>query len=335
MDIYAYPRSGECPLAGIPLLDVKDLRTYFYTEGTAVPAVDSVSFVLQAGETLGIVGESGSGKSLTALSIMRLIPSPPAKIVGGKVLFKGEDLLLKGEDEMRRVRGKEISMVFQEPMTSLNPVLTIGTQISEAIMLHQGASKKEALKKSEHLLHLCKVSLPRKRLRQYPHELSGGMRQRAMIAMALACNPSLLIADEPTTALDVTVQAQILELILELQEKTGTAVLFITHDLGVISEVADRVAVMYCGRIVEYGLTKDVLRAPLHPYTKGLLASLPSINGPKKPLKPIKGTVPSPHDIPTGCRFAPRCDCTKAHCKHIEPVITRLDGRLVRCHNVS
>lgn len=334
MDIYAYPQSGECPLAGMPLLEVKDLRTCFYIEGTAVPAVDSVSFALQAGETLGIVGESGSGKSVTALSIMRLIPYPPAKIVGGKVLFKGEDLLLKDEDEMRRVRGKEISMVFQEPMTSLNPVLTIGTQISEAIMLHQGASKKEALKKSEHLLHLCKVSLPRKRLRQYPHELSGGMRQRAMIAMALACNPSLLIADEPTTALDVTVQAQILELMLELQEKMGTAVLFITHDLGVISEVADRVAVMYCGRIVEYGLTKDVLRAPLHPYTKGLLASLPTIRGPRRPLKPIKGTVPSPQEIASGCKFAPRCDYAGCDCKNVEPPLVNIDDRLVRCHSI-
>jgi len=201
----------------IPLLDVRDLKTYFYIEDVVIPAVDSVSFIVRPGETLGIVGESGSGKSVTALSIMRLIPSPPAKIVDGKILFKGEDLLLKSEDEMRKIRGNEISMIFQEPMTSLNPVLTVGAQISEAIMLHQGVSKKEALDKSEHLLHLCKVSLPRKRLHQYPHELSGGMRQRVMIAMALACNPSLLIADEPTTALDVTVQAQILELILDLQ----------------------------------------------------------------------------------------------------------------------
>ncbi|MGB3995564.1 MAG: ABC transporter ATP-binding protein [Acetomicrobium sp.] len=318
----------------IPLLDVQNLKTYFYIEDVVIPAVDSVSFAVQVGETLGIVGESGSGKSVTALSIMRLIPSPPAKIVGGKVLFKGEDLLFKSEDEMRQIRGNEISMVFQEPMTSLNPVLTIGTQISEAIMLHQGASKKEALKKSEHLLHLCKVSLPRKRLRQYPYELSGGMRQRAMIAMALACNPSLLIADEPTTALDVTVQAQILDLILELQKRMGTAVLFITHDLGVINEVTDNVAVMYCGRIVEYGPTKDVLRHPLHPYTKGLLASLPTIKGPKKPLKPIKGSVPSPQEILSGCRFAPRCDYASDRCEHIEPTLSKANDCLVRCYNI-
>lgn len=318
----------------IPLLDVRNLKTYFYIEDSVITAVDLVSFVVQEGETLGIVGESGSGKSVTALSIMRLIPSPPAKIVDGKILFKGEDLLLKSEDEMRRIRGKEISMIFQEPMTSLNPVLTIGAQISEAIMLHEGVSKKEALEKSEHLLHLCKVSLPKKRLRQYPHELSGGMRQRAMIAMALACNPSLLIADEPTTALDVTVQAQILDLILELQKRMGTAVLFITHDLGVINEVADNVAVMYCGRIVEYGPTKDVLRHPLHPYTKGLLASLPTIKGPRKPLKSIKGSVPSPQEILSGCRFAPRCDYASDRCVHTEPTLSKVDDRLVRCYNI-
>jgi len=318
----------------IPLLDVRNLKTYFYIEDSVITAVDLVSFVVQEGETLGIVGESGSGKSVTALSIMRLIPSPPAKIVDGKILFKGEDLLLKSEDEMRRIRGKEISMIFQEPMTSLNPVLTIGAQISEAIMLHEGVSKKEALEKSEHLLHLCKVSLPKKRLRQYPHELSGGMRQRAMIAMALACNPSLLIADEPTTALDVTVQAQILDLILELQKRMGTAVLFITHDLGVINEVADNVAIMYCGRIVEYGPTKDVLRHPLHPYTKGLLASLPTIKGPRKPLKSIKGSVPSPQEILSGCRFAPRCDYASDRCVHTEPTLSKVDDRLVRCYNI-
>jgi len=319
---------------GTPLLDVKNLKTYFYIEDSVIPAVDSVSFVVKEGETLGIVGESGSGKSVTALSIMRLIPSPHAKIVCGKIFFRGEDLLLKSEDEMRQIRGNEISMIFQEPMTSLNPVLTIGAQISEAIMFHEGVSKKEALEKSEHLLHLCKVSLPRKRLRQYPHELSGGMRQRVMIAMALACNPSLLIADEPTTALDVTVQAQILDLILELQNRMGTAVLFITHDLGVINEVTDNVAVMYCGRIVEYGPTKDVLRNPLHPYTKGLLASLPTIKGPRKPLKPIKGSVPSPQEILSGCRFAPRCDYTTANCEHSEPTLSRTDDRLVRCYNI-
>lgn len=319
---------------GIPLLDVRNLKTYFYIEDSVITAVDSVSFVVQEGETLGIVGESGSGKSVTALSIMRLIPSPPAKIVDGKILFKGEDLLLKSEDEMRRIRGNEISMIFQEPMTSLNPVLTIGAQISEAIMFHEGVSKKEALEKSEHLLRLCKVSLPKKRLRQYPHELSGGMRQRAMIAMALACNPSLLIADEPTTALDVTVQAQILDLILELQKRMGTAVLFITHDLGVINEVADNVAVMYCGRIVEYGPTKDVLRHPLHPYTKGLLASLPTIKGPRKPLKSIKGSVPSPQEILSGCRFAPRCDYASDRCVHTEPTLSKVDDRLVRCYNI-
>lgn len=331
---YIYPLIWGCPYMEMPLLDVRNLKTYFYIEDVVIPAVDSVSFVVQPGETLGIVGESGSGKSVTALSIMRLIPQPPAKIIDGEILFKGEDLMLKSEDEMRKIRGNEISMIFQEPMTSLNPVLTVGAQISEAIMLHQGASKKEALEKSEHLLHLCKVSLPRKRLHQYPHELSGGMRQRVMIAMALACNPSLLIADEPTTALDVTVQAQILELILDLQEKMGTAVLFITHDLGVINEVADNVAVMYCGRIVEYGKTKDVLRHPLHPYTKGLLASLPTIRGPRRPLKPIKGTVPSPQEIASGCKFAPRCDYAGCDCKNVEPPLVNIDDRLVRCHSI-
>jgi len=313
------------------LLDVRNLKTCFSIESEEIAVVDSVSFTVEAGETLGIVGESGSGKSVTALSILRLVPSPPGRIKEGEILFEGEDLLLKSEEEMRRVRGNRISMIFQEPMTSLNPVHTIGGQISEALMLHQGLSKKEALEKSKEMLNLCKVSLPHKRIRQYPHELSGGMRQRVMIAMALACNPRLLIADEPTTALDVTVQAQILELIVALQRETGSAVLFITHDLGVISEVADHVAVMYCGRIVEYGQTGDVLSSPLHPYTRGLLNSLPSIGGAKKPLRPIRGTVPAPNEIRSGCRFRPRCDESTAECDSEEPPLIDLGGRLVRC----
>ncbi|MCD6183681.1 MAG: ABC transporter ATP-binding protein [Thermovirga sp.] len=313
-----------------PVLEVNNLKTYFFLGENVIPAVDSVGFSVNYGETLGIVGESGSGKSVTALSIMRLIPNPPGKIVGGQILFEGEDLLQKTEEEMRKIRGNKISMIFQEPMTSLNPVYTVGSQIAEAIILHQGLSKKDALKKSEQLLEMCKVSLPKKRLNQYPHELSGGMRQRVMIAMALACDPLLLIADEPTTALDVTVQAQILELMKDLQRKTGTAVLFITHDLGVINEIADKVVVMYCGRVVECGKKEDILKSPEHPYTKGLLNSIPVIDGPKKPLRPIRGVVPSPNEISHGCRFKSRCDYVMDKCEE-EPPLMNIGDRLVRC----
>jgi len=313
------------------LLEVKDLRTVFYSDGEAIPAVDGVSFGLKKGETLGIVGESGSGKSVTSLSIMRLIPSPPGKVVGGSILFKGQDLLEKTDSDMRKIRGNNISMIFQEPMTSLNPVYTIGKQISETLMLHQNLSKKEATDRAVEMLKLVKIPLPDKRIKQYPHQLSGGMRQRVMIAMALSCRPELLIADEPTTALDVTIQAQILEIIKELKEKTGTAVILITHDLGVVAEIADNVLVMYCGRAVEYSSVRNIFFNPRHPYTSGLLNSIPRVEGPKKKLQAIKGVVPSPNQITKGCRFKTRCDYVHKRCMDEEPPLLEVGQSLVRC----
>ncbi|AYO31390.1 MAG: peptide/nickel transport system ATP-binding protein [Thermoanaerobacteraceae bacterium] len=315
------------------ILEVKNLKTYFYTEEAVVPAVDGVSFSIAKGETLGIVGESGSGKSVTALSIMRLLPEPPAKIIGGQVLFKGEDLVSKTNDQMRRVRGNSISMIFQEPMTSLNPVYTIGRQISEAIMLHQKVGKKDAMKKAVEMLKLVKIPLPEKRISDYPHQMSGGMRQRVMIAMALSCVPELLIADEPTTALDVTIQAQILALIKELKERLGTSVILITHDLGVVAEVAEKVMVMYCGRAVEYADVATLYESPRHPYTVGLLNSIPKIKGPKQKLKAIPGVVPQPQDITAGCRFQTRCTYVKDRCLTDEPPLFNVGQSLVRCWN--
>ncbi|MCX7796756.1 MAG: ABC transporter ATP-binding protein [bacterium] len=313
------------------LIKVEDLKTYFYTEDGVVPAVDGVSFSIEAGKTLGLVGESGCGKSVTSLSIMRLIP-PPGKIVGGKILFDGTNLLDLPESEMRRIRGNKISMIFQEPMTSLNPVFTVGSQIAEAIQLHQGLDKNSAMERAIDLMRLVGIPSPELRVKDYPHQLSGGMRQRVMIAMALACNPKLLIADEPTTALDVTIQAQILELIRELREKLGMSVLLITHNLGVVAETADNVAVMYAGRIVEYGTVRDIFKNPLHPYTWGLLQAIPRLDTTRERLLTIEGTVPDMLSLPSGCKFAPRCMFVKPRCEESEPSLEEISsGHFSRC----
>ena len=298
-------------------------------------AIDGVSFEIGEGKTLGLVGESGCGKSVTSLSIMRLIPSPPGKIVGGEIFYRGRDLLRLNNEEMRRIRGNEISMIFQEPMTSLNPVFTVGNQIGEAIKLHQGLGKRETRQKTIEMLRLVKIADPESRVDSYPHQLSGGMRQRVMIAMALSCNPSLLIADEPTTALDVTIQAQILELIKELQQKIGgMALLLITHDLGVVSEQADNVAIMYAGKIVERSSTRAIFNHPFHPYTVGLLNSLPGIGGlKKKRLDAIPGMVPSPLHLPSGCRFRDRCPRAQELCAQTEPPLEEKEpGHTAACH---
>jgi peptide/nickel transport system ATP-binding protein len=307
------------------VLAVEGLRTFFFTRQGVVRAVDDVSFSLRRDETLAIVGESGCGKSMTALSIMRLIPQPPGRIVGGSVTLNGRDLLRLDDEAMRRVRGNEISMIFQEPMTSLNPVLTIGAQIGEALRLHQGLSRAAALARAVEMLRVVKIPEPEQRAREYPHQLSGGMRQRAMIAMALACKPAVLIADEPTTALDVTIQAQILALIVELQRALQTAVILITHDLGVVAETAQRVIVMYAGRKVEEAAVGALFGAPLHPYTKGLLASIPRLDFsgtaplPAERLTEIPGVVPSLANLPAGCAFAPRCPLADERCRTIYP----------------
>lgn len=316
------------------ILKVNDLAVHFHLDKRIIPAVDGVSFSISKGETLGIVGESGCGKSVTALSIMRLLPSPPAKIAGGEIWFKGENLLNKTDEEMRRIRGNNISMIFQEPMTSLNPVFTIGHQIAEVLMQHKNLSKKEALSEAVEMLELVKIPLPEKRIKQYPHHLSGGMRQRVMIAMALACDPELLIADEPTTALDVTIEAQILKLINELKEKLGSAVIMITHDLGVVAEVADKVAVMYAGRIVENADVHIIFNDPKHPYTKGLLEAIPDVDMDRgQRLKEIKGLVPSPDEIKEGCRFKTRCEYARGKCMIEEPPLIPHGSSLVRCWN--
>ena len=298
-----------------PLLVIDELRTVFDLRAGVVKAVDGVSFALKPHETLAIVGESGCGKSITALSLMRLVPDPPGRIASGRVVLEGRDLLTLDEEAMRGVRGKDLAMIFQEPMTSLNPVLTIGSQIAEAVLLHETVSRKEAWAKAVDMLRLTRIPAPEQRAKEYPHQLSGGMRQRAMIAMALACNPKVLIADEPTTALDVTIQAQILDLILDLQQKLGTAVILITHDLGVVAETAHRVIVMYAGRKVEEAPVEELFARPQHPYTHGLMASIPRLplmrgasEAPAERLQEIPGTVPALTDLPPGCVFAPRCE---------------------------
>jgi peptide/nickel transport system ATP-binding protein len=290
-----------------PLLRLDNLKTYFHTDDAIVRAVDGVSYEINAGETLAVVGESGSGKSVTALSILRLIPEPPGRIVEGRVLFKGRDLLALSRAEMRAIRGKEISMIFQEPMTSLNPVFTCGEQIIETLVLHERLDRRTARRRAIDMLDLVGIPAAAQRVDEYPHQMSGGMRQRVMIAMALACRPSILIADEPTTALDVTIQAQILELLKQLQAELGMAVILITHDLGVVAETADRVAVMYAGQVAEYCDTRAIFRRPLHPYTAGLQASLPKLGVKQEALRVIPGNVPNPAHFPVGCRFHPRC----------------------------
>ncbi|MCH7768261.1 MAG: ABC transporter ATP-binding protein [Nitrospinae bacterium] len=306
-----------------PLLVVEDLKTVFVTSQGEGRAVDGVSFQLQAGETLGLVGESGCGKTVTALSLLRLVPDPPGKIVGGAIHFNGVNLLALTEEEMRAVRGNDISMVFQEPMTSLNPVFTIGDQITEAIILHQALSKREARVQAVEMLQCVGIPDPDKRVDEYPHQLSGGMRQRAMIAMALTCRPKLLIADEPTTALDVTIQAQILDLMRTLQADLGMAILLITHDLGVVADIADRVAVMYAGKIIEEAPVERLFAEPKHPYTQGLLHSVPRIDkdatGQRERLQEIPGLIPSIFAIPPGCAFAPRCPHVMERCRKDEP----------------
>jgi len=305
------------------LLQIKDLKTYFFTDEGIARAVDDVSLTLNEGETLGIVGESGCGKSVTALSIMRLIPQPPGKIVGGEIHFAGRgDLTRLPEPEMRKIRGNDISMIFQEPMTSLNPVFRIGNQIAEAIQLHQKVSKKVALDKSTEMLEIVGIPSPEKRIKDYPHQLSGGMRQRVMIAMALSCNPKLMLADEPTTALDVTIQAQILDLMNKLKEDVGTSIILITHNLGVIAEMAKKVSVMYAGVVVEHADIRTLFSEPLHPYTTGLLTSIPRVDrtaGKKSRLNTIPGIVPSLLELPVGCRFSDRCPHVHEPCRKWEP----------------
>ena len=314
------------------LIEIEDLKTSFFTTDGELRAVDGVSFAIEEGRTMGLVGESGCGKSVTALSTMQLIPKSAGRIVGGEIRYRGENLLGFDEARMRHVRGNEISMIFQEPMTSLNPVFTVGTQIEEAIILHQRLSKRDARDKAIEMLRLVRIPEPETRVDDYPHELSGGMRQRVMIAMALSCNPSLLIADEPTTALDVTIQAQILNLIEELQEQLGMALLLITHDLGVVAEQADDVAIMYAGRIVEHATPEIIFSRPLHPYTVGLLKSIPGYGGIGQTLEAIPGIVPSPLNLPDGCRFSDRCARVEDGCREREPELREVeDGHWVSC----
>jgi peptide/nickel transport system ATP-binding protein len=322
------------------VLAIDGLVTEFRTEHGTVRAVDGVSFEIPAGSTLGVVGESGCGKSVTALSIMRLIPDPPGRIAGGRIEYKGKDLLALSEKEMRAIRGNQISMIFQEPMTSLNPVFTVGEQVAEAVRLHQKKSRAQALAVAVEMFRLVGIPSPEERVHGYPHQLSGGMRQRVMIAMALACRPDLLIADEPTTALDVTIQAQILDLLRKLQAELGMSVLLITHDLGIVAETCEEVVVMYAGRVVERARTADLFRSPRHHYTAGLLRSVPSyregtesVAGEERArLQEIRGMVPSLHELPRGCKFLDRCDAAQERCRAEEPELVQLGPSQVRCH---
>ncbi len=314
------------------MLQVKDLKTYFYTSEGVVPAVDGVSFQINKKETLGVVGESGCGKSVTSLSIMGLIPTPPGRIIAGEIFFDGQDLVRLNKEQMRKIRGSQISMIFQEPMSSLNPVHTVGRQISESIQLHEQVSRRQAFNKAVELLRQVGIPLPERRVKEYPHQLSGGMRQRVMIAIALSCNPRLLIADEPTTALDVTIQAQILELLKSLKQDLDMSIMIITHDLGVIAEMADRVLVMYGGRVVEEAGVRDIFKDPRHPYTWGLLESIPRIKDPRGTLHVIEGAVPNPSSFPSGCRFHPRCQYREEICSREAPPLREFNaGRRVSC----
>ena len=320
-----------------PLLRVEGLKTHFHTRDGTVRAVDGVSFDLASGETLCIVGESGCGKSVTALSILGLLPMPPGRIEGGQVLFQGEDLVAASEQRLREIRGNQISMIFQEPMTSLNPVMTIGDQIAEALLLHQNMSRQQARERVLEMLDLVQIAEAERRIDQYPHQMSGGMRQRVMIAMALACNPMVLIADEPTTALDVTIQAQILNLMIELKERLGTAIIMITHDLGVVAETAQRVVVMYAGKKVEQARVENLFANPIHPYTRGLLKSIPSTNkvraeDAQAELHEIPGVVPNLRDPIPGCAFADRCDLALDKCREAAPPFEeQLAGHFAAC----
>jgi len=314
------------------LLDIRDLTVSFDTPDGRARAVDRVSFSIRNGETLGVVGESGCGKTVTALALMRLIQTPPGRIEGGEIIFKGNDLLKLPERDMRKIRGNEISMVFQEPMTSLNPVFTCGYQVEEAVVLHQKVSKREAQERTLEMLSLVKIPDPKRVSKSYPHQLSGGMRQRVMIAMALSCNPSLLIADEPTTALDVTIQAQILDLLQSLQQTFGMAILMITHDLGVIAETCRRVVVMYAGKVMEIASVHDLFNDPRHPYTRGLRESIPRIAHKGERLKVIPGKVPDPLALPKGCRFSDRCKYAEYRCDNEEIQLRDVSaGHWIRC----
>ncbi len=313
------------------LLEVRDLTTTFATEDGIVRAVNGLSFAIEAGTTLGIVGESGSGKSVTSLSIMRLIAQPPGKIERGSVLLRGDDLLRKSEAEMRKIRGKDIAMIFQDPMSSLNPVLTVGEQIAEAVRLHLGLGKKAAFARAIEMLELVRIPSPEKRAHDYPHQFSGGMRQRVMIAMALSCDPAVLIADEPTTALDVTIQAQILDLMNEMQARLGSAIILITHDLGVVAETCQNVLVMYGGNVVEYGTARDIFARPKMPYTMGLLASLPRLDAAGERLVPIEGQPPNLLQMPSGCAFAPRCPYVMPRCSQPVGLYDFGNGHVARC----
>ena len=316
------------------LLDIQSLKTYFSVRGQTAKAVDDIDLTIRAGQTLGLVGESGCGKSVTAHSIIQLIPDPPGKIVGGKIFFEGDNLLLYSEARMRKIRGNRISMIFQEPMTSLNPVFTVGDQVAEVIRLHQGLSRKDTRERVIEMFQLVGIPAPEARLTDYPHQMSGGMRQRVMIAMALACSPRLMIADEPTTALDVTIQAQILDLMNKLKEETGASILFITHDLGVIAEMAQHVAVMYAGKRVEFAEVKTLFSNPKHPYTVGLLESIPSVGRKTSDgkLSTISGTVPSLYNLPDGCLFSDRCPDVFDDCRKIEPNMYNVgENHIARC----
>ncbi len=326
-------KSGSVREGGMPLLEVKNLQTQFFTQDGVVKAVDDVSFYVMPGETLGVVGESGSGKSITGLSIMRLIPNPPGRIVNGEVIFNGKDIIKMSEEQVRAIRGDDIAMIFQDPMTSLNPVLTINRQISESLQLHMGMNKSQARARSVELLEMVGIPNATERVDQYPHQFSGGMRQRVMIAMALSCNPKLLIADEPTTALDVTIQAQILDLMRTLQSETGTGVIMITHSMGVVAGMADRVQVMYAGHIVETASTTEIFANPRHPYTVGLMKSIPRLDArSKEKLQPIRGLPPDLIDLPDMCPFVPRCNYARDKCEQKNPPLLEVaPGHLSAC----
>ena len=312
-------------------LEIKNLHIHYFTRDGVVKAVNGVDLSLEKGETLGLVGETGAGKTTTALGILRLVQSPPGRIVEGSIFFEGKNILEMPMDELRRVRGGQISMIFQDPMTALNPVLKVGDQIAEMIHLHSDCTKAESMERAKEMLEM--VGIPGARAVDFPHQFSGGMKQRVVIAIALACSPSLVIADEPTTALDVTIQAQVLEMIGELKDKYGTSMLLITHDLGVVAETCDKVAIMYAGQIVEYGSLRHIFKQTAHPYTRGLFGSLPSLDKKAHRLQPIAGLMPDPANLPEGCKFNPRCPHCEAICKEQEPPVTDLgEGHLVRCH---
>ncbi|WP_332611079.1 ABC transporter ATP-binding protein [Achromobacter sp. ESBL13] len=328
------PANAVAP--GDVLLEVDNLRTYFDTVSGTVRSVDGVSYQVRAGRTLGVVGESGCGKSVTALSILRLVPTPPGRFAGGQIRYRGTDLLSLTEKQMRQIRGNRISMIFQEPMTSLNPVLTVGRQIAETVMVHQKLNRRDAYRRAEEMLRLVQIAEPERRVHEYPYQLSGGMRQRVMIALALACNPEVLIADEPTTALDVTIQAQIVDLLRNLQKTLGMGIVLITHDLGVVAECCDRVAVMYAGRKVEEAPVTELFDRPLHPYTRALMGSMPSMNAATQRLAEIPGMVPAPSELGKGCSFAPRCTYATPRC-HVEAPELSTHGadHVVACHEVA